>query len=129
MKHQKQFSLYEQLKPVLDEYSEEVRDLKEKALDKASDFLVEKLSEASPVSPKHNKKLKERWLRTDKYKSVRYIGNSAVASKNEYGYDIPLTNILEFSKKGNPFIRRTFEENKEKIINIIKETIEDGNSG
>ena len=66
--------------------------------------------------------------RTDKYKGVRYIGSSAVGSKNQYGYDIPLTNLLEFSSKGKPFIRRTFEENKDKLIEIIKGEIENGNS-
>ena len=64
----------------------------------------------------------------DKYKGVRYIGNTAVGSKNEYGYEIPLANLIEFSSKGKPFIRQTFEENKEQIINIIKGEIENANS-
>ena len=68
------------------------------------------------------------WNRTYKYKGVRYIGNSAVGGKNNYGYEIPLSNLIEFSSKGKPFIRRTFDENKEEIIRIIKGEIEDGNS-
>lgn len=120
-----QLNLYEELKSVLDEYSNDLFEAKERGLDKASDFLVEKLEAESPVK---TGTLKKSWLRTDKYKAVRYVGNSSVGSTNKYGYGIPLTNLLEFSSKGKPFIRRTFEENKEKIIEIIKGEIENGNS-
>lgn len=122
-----QLNLAEELKEVLNEYSNELFEAKERGLDKASDYFVEKLEDASPV---RTGKLKESWQRTDKYKGVRYVGNSssAVGSKNEYGYGIPLTNLLEFSSKGKPFIRRTFEENKDKLIEIIKGEIENGNS-
>lgn len=125
-KHQKSFNLYDELKPILDEYSNEIWELKEQALDKASDYMVEQLALASPED---TGTLKKGWSRTHKYKGVRYIGNSAVTrTVNKYGYHIPLTNILEYSSKGKPFIRKTFEENKEQIVNIIKETIENGNT-
>ena len=120
-----QLNLAEELKEILNQYSNEVFEAKERGLNKASDYFVERLEDASPV---RTGKLKESWLRTDKYKGVRYVGNSAVGSKNEYGYGIPLTNLIEFSSKGNPFIRRTFEENKDKLIEIIKGEIENGNS-
>ena len=38
--------------------------------------------------------------------------------KNKTGGNIPLSNIIEFSKNGKPFIRATFEQNKDKIIDI-----------
>ena len=120
-----QLNLAEELKEILDQYSNEVFEVKERGLDKASDYFVERLKDASPVK---TGKLKQSWSRTDKYKGVRYIGSSAVGSKNQYGYDIPLTNLLEFGSKGKPFIRRTFEENKDKLIEIIKGEIENGNS-
>lgn len=120
-----QLNLAEELKEILNQYSNDVFEAKERGLNKASDYFVERLEDASPV---RTGKLKESWLRTDKYKGVRYVGNSAVGSKNEYGYGIPLTNLIEFSSKGNPFIRRTFEENKDKLIEIIKGEIENGNS-
>lgn len=120
-----QLNLAEELKEILNQYSNEVFEAKERGLDKASDYFVERLEDASPV---RTGKLKESWQRTDKYKGVRYVGNSAVGSKNEYGYGIPLTNLIEFSSKGKPFIRRTFEENKDKLIEIIKGEIENGNS-
>ena len=120
-----QLNLAEELKEFLNEYSNELFEAKERGLDKASDYFVERLEDSSPV---RTGKLKESWQRTDKYKGVRYIGSSAVGSKNQYGYDIPLTNLLEFGSKGKPFIRRTFEENKDKLIEIIKGEIENGNS-
>ena len=105
-----QLNLAEELKEVLNEYSNELFEAKERGLDKASDYFVERLEDASPV---RTGKLKESWQRTDKYKGVRYVGNSAVGSNNKQGYGIPLTNLLEFGSKGKPFIRRTFEENKD----------------
>lgn len=120
-----QLNLYDELKDILNEYSQELYESKEAALDKASDFLKEKLEQNSPVD---TGEFKKSWLRTDKYKGVRYIGNSAVGGKNKHDYDIPLSNLIEFSSKGKPFIRQTFEENKEQIIKIIKGEIENGNS-
>ena len=120
-----QLNLAEELKDILNEYSKELYESKEQALDKASDYLMERLENQSPVD---TGKFKDSWLRTTKYKNVRYIGNSAVGGKNAYGYNIPLSNLLEFSSKGRPFIRRTFDENKEQIIRIIKGELENGNS-
>lgn len=117
-----QLNLAEELKGVLSEYTDELLKQKEVALDKASDFFVDKLEKASPS---RTGEFKKNWKRTDKYKGVRYVGNSTVASKNkEYGGDIPLSNILEFSKNGKPFIRATFEQNKDKIIDIIVDEME-----
>ena len=120
-----QLNLAEELKDILNEYSQELFNSKEEALDKASDFMMEKLEQNSPEK---TGEFKKSWIRTTKYKNVRYIGNSAVGGKNEYGYSIPLSNLLEFSSKGKPFIRRTFDENKEQIIRIIKGELENGNS-
>ena len=121
-----QLNMAYELREVLNEYANELIHEKEIALDKASDFLLVKLEQNSPVSndPSRSGTFKRSWLRTDKYTGVRYIGNSAVGSKNEYGYDIPLSNLIEFSSKGKPFIRRTFDDNREEIIRIIKGELE-----
>ena len=111
-----QLNLAEELKNVLDEYASELTSQKEIALDKASDYFVEKLEQASPVD---TGEFKKSWTRTTKYKGVRYVGNTDVGGKNEYGQSIPLANLIEFSKNGKPFIRKTFESNKDKIIDII----------
>ena len=112
-----QLNLAEELKSVLDEFSNELMAQKEVALDKAADFLVDKLEENSPVG--ETGEFKKSWTRTEKYKGVRYVGNTDVGGKNEYGQNIPLANLIEFSKNGKPFIRATFEQNKDKIIDII----------
>lgn len=125
-----QLNLAYELQEVLNEYANELISKKEIALDKAADFLLEKLEQNSPYDETSSgKHFKDSWLRTDKYQGVRYIGNSKIGSKNkEYGGDIPLSNLIEFGSKGKPFIRRTFEENKDKLIEIIKGEIENGNS-
>ena len=116
-----QLNLAEELKDILNEYSRELYESKEQALDKASDYMMGKLEQNSPVD---TGTFQKSWTRTTKYKGVRYIGNSAVGSKNQYGYDIPLSNLIEFSSKGKPFIRRTFDDNREEIIRIIKGELE-----
>lgn len=116
-----QLNLAEELKDILNEYSRELYESKEQALDKASDYMMGKLEQNSPVD---TGTFQKSWTRTTKYKGVRYIGNSAVGSKNKYGYNIPLSNLIEFSSKGKPFIRRTFDDNKEEIIRIIKGELE-----
>lgn len=120
-----QLNLAEELKDILNQYSQELYENKEQALNKASEFLQDKLEQASPVN---TGTFKKSWVTTTKYKGVRYIGNSAVGSTNKYGYGIPLSNLIEFSSKGKPFIRKTFEENKDKIIDIIIGGINNGNS-
>ena len=120
-----QLNMAEELKNILNEYSQELFENKEQALDKASDYLMDRLEQASPV---RTGEFKQSWVRTTKYKGVRYIGNSAVGSTNQYGYAIPLSNLIEFSSKGKPFIRQTFEESKDEMIKIIKGEIENGNS-
>lgn len=121
-----QLDLAFELKEVLNEYANELIYEKEIALDKAADFLVDKLEEYSPVG--ETGEFKKSWKRTEKYKGVRYVGNTDVGGKNEYGYNIPLANIIEFSKNGNPFIRATFEQNKDKIIDIIVDEMEKTNT-
>lgn len=120
-----QLNLAEELKSILDEYSNELMAQKEIALDKAADFLVDKLEANSPVGETGD--FKKSWTRTEKYKGVRYVGNTDTAGKNEYGYDIPLANIIEFSKNGKPFIRATFEQNKDKIVDIIVDEMNKSN--
>lgn len=121
----RQLNFADQLIPLMERYGKELRELKEQALDKASDFFVDQLV---ANSPERTGSLKRGWTRTTKYKSVRYIGNTALTAPDKKGRQIPLINIVEYSSKGHPFVRRTFEENREKIIDIIKETIENGNS-
>ena len=120
-----QLNLAEELKGILEEYSNELMAQKEIALDNASDYFVGKLERASPVD---TGEFKKSWTRTAKYKGVRYVGNTALAGKNKTDGNIPLSNIIEFSKNGKPFIRATFEQNKDKIVDIIVDELNKTNT-
>lgn len=107
----KQLNLYEELKPILNQIQKETFEAKERGLDKAADYFVDKLESATPVNTGETAKS---WIRSDKYTSVRYINNTRLNKQN-----IPVVNLLEFGKKGKPFVRKTFEAEKSNIINII----------
>lgn len=89
-------------------------------LDKAMDYMRDKLAAASPEK---SGLTRESWEGEDKYKNVRYINNTRV---NEDG--IPVVNLLEYGRKGHPFVRRTVQAEQDNIINIIKGEIEHGNT-
>ena len=88
----------------------------DEGLDKAMDYMQDKLSAASPVE---SGLTRESWEGEGKYKNVRYINNTRV---NENG--IPVVNLLEYGKKGKPFVRKTVQAEQENVINIIKGGIE-----
>ena len=88
----------------------------DRGLDKAMDYMCEKLEAASPTD---SGLTKESWVKTDKYKNVRYINNTRV---NEEG--IPVVNLLEYGSKGSPFVRDTVAREQDTIINLIKGEIE-----
>ena len=122
-----QIDIFGELKQALDEYGQDIRYASENGLNEAADMLVDKFSAASPDSGiAHEGKLKESWTYDPKYHGVRYIGSTATGSKNKYGNDIPLVNLLEFGSKGKPFMRKTFDENKDEIIKIIVGEINNG---
>ena len=119
-----QIDIFGELKQALEEYGQDIRYASENGLNEAADMLVEKFSAASPDSGiTHEGKLRDSWTYEPKYHGVRYVGNTATGSKNKYGYDIPLVNLLEFGSKGKPFMRKTFDENKDEIIKIIIEEL------
>ena len=113
------FDLSEEIKKIIDQQANIVLEKKEKALDKASDYMVQQLENATPVDTGETKKA---WITKDKYTGVRYIKNTRLNKKN-----IPVVNLLEFGAKGKPFVRKTFNANKNKVIEIIKGEIENGN--
>ena len=102
----------EALNEIVDATYEEI----DEGLDKAMDYMQDKLSAASPVE---SGLTRESWEGDGKYKNVRYINNTRV---NENG--IPVVNLLEYGKKGKPFVRKTVQAEQENVINIIKGGIE-----
>lgn len=106
------------LEKELNKFSDNVKVNLEKALDEASDYVMEQLKNNTPVK---TGKTKESWERSTKYKGVRYINNTSL-NKN----DIPIINLLEFGKKGKPFARKTFDACIPQVENIFKNNIEKG---
>ncbi len=92
----------------------------DKGLDKAMEYMVDRLVEATPVE---SGLLRDSWETEGKYKNVRYINNTRLNDKG-----IPVANLLEYGKFGKPFIRKTVKKEQEKIINIIQEEIKNGDA-
>ena len=106
------------------EISEEVYAAVDRGLDKAARYMEQALEAATPVE---TGEVKRSWKVDFKYRNVRYINNTATRPKkpgdgitNGTG-EIPIVDLLEFSKKGKPFVRRTVQAEQAKAIEIIKE--------
>ena len=101
----------------------------DRGLDKAMDYMRDKLAAASPEK---SGLTRESWEGEDKYKNVRYINNTATRPKTpgdgitSGDGEIPIVNLLEFGKKGHPFVRKTVQAEQAKAIEIIKEEIRNG---
>lgn len=102
------------------EVAEEVYAAVDRGLDKAARHMEQALESENPIDTGETRRS---WEVDFKYKNVRYINNTSV---NEQG--IPIVNLLEFGKKGKPFVRKTVQAEQEQIINIIKGEIEHGNT-
>lgn len=111
------------------EVTDEVRAAVDRGLDKAARHMEQALEAATPVE---TGEVKRSWKVDFKYRNVRYINNTATRPKkpgdgitNGTG-EIPIVDLLEFSKKGKPFVRRTVQAEQAKAIEIIKEEIRNG---
>ena len=100
------------------EITEELYEEVDRGLDKAARHMEQALQQATPVDTGETR---AGWETDFKYKNVRYINNTRV---NENG--VPVVNLLEYGKKGHPFVRDTVQREQEKIIEIIKGEIENG---
>lgn len=108
-------SSWDFLSKYLEDVSKQMHDDLNIGLEKATDYLVEELKKETPIKTGDTQKS---WVTEKKYRNVKYINNTAVTSKN-----IPKLNLIEFSKKGKPFVRKTLNSNKEKIDKIISEEV------
>ena len=91
---------------------------KEEALTEAAEYLADKLERATPT---RTGKTKESWNAVLKYKGVRYVNNEAL---NNQG--VPIINVLEYSSKGKPFVRKTFDSCIPKFERIFNKNLEKG---
>ncbi|WP_352416382.1 hypothetical protein [Oscillibacter ruminantium] len=101
---------------ILREYGDQVYVATDEGLAAAEKVLIENLKAATPVinptkMPKgyKDKHFRKSWKGTGKkYKLLRFVGNSATVFSKKHD-SISLANIFEYSKKGHPFIKNTFE--------------------
>lgn len=116
------------------EVTDEVRAAVDQGLDKAALHMKQALEAATPVDmdSENPGEVKRSWKVDFKYRNVRYINNTATRPKkpgdgitNGTG-NIPIVDLLEFGKKGKPFVRRTVQAEQAKAIEIIKEEIRNG---
>mgnify|MGYP001851134495 FL=1 len=111
------------------EVTDEVRAAVDRGLDKAALHMEQALEAATPVE---TGEVKRSWKVDFKYRNVRYINNTATRPKTPGDKitsgdgEIPIVNLLEFGKKGKPFVRRTVQAEQAKAIEIIKEEIRNG---
>jgi hypothetical protein len=116
----KSSSLSDALNEALKQYGNDIyRASNIKGLEAGAKVLIDALKRKSPVS---SGKFKNGWTQNKKYKGRRYIGNTTLTDEG-----IPLINIIEYGKHQQPFIKSTFEENKNNIvsayINAIKSEV------
>jgi len=113
----------DQMNKILLEYNVEFRQEIEKALTSSGEFLVAQLSSGSPVSNGSGEHLKDTFSQKIEYKTVRYIGATKTVPRNitDRGQKggIPLSSLLEFSYKGNPFIQQIFEASQNEIYALF----------
>lgn len=88
---------------------------KEKGLDKAAEFMVNNFESATPSDTGETKKS---WVVDGKYKGVRYINNTRLNAKG-----IPVINLLEFGRKGKPFVRKIYDTSIKQAEQIFIEEI------
>jgi hypothetical protein len=115
------------VKEALNEIMDMTYEQIDKGLDKAMDYMIDKLAAATPEGTGLTK---ESWKGEGKYKNVRYINNTRTRPGNPLngeGSEVPVVNMLEYSSiKGKPFVARTVQAEQQNIINIIKGEIENG---
>lgn len=121
-------SLEAQMKNIMIEYRNEVRDKVEEGLTEASQLLTSRLISASPRSNRPDfQHLQDHWTQKLQYKGVRYIGNTKTVARpkmfSSHKGGIPLSSLLEFGSKGHPFIQNTFNATQNEITALIARKI------
>ena len=128
--------LSQAINEAIGEVSQEVYAAVDRGLDKAALHMKQALEAATPVDidSENPGEVKRSWEVDFKYRNVRYINNTATRHKTPGDKitsgdgEIPIVNLLEFGKKGKPFVRKTVQAEQEQVINIIKGEIEHGNT-
>lgn len=121
---------------ILDEYSEQMFNVRQKAIQSGAEVLVQALEQATP---RDTGEMARSWKIKTGYPNHRYVGNTKTAKgvvhrkkkgggKGEARTNVPLSQVLEYSEntKYYGFIRRCFDETEPRIYAAIKNTIKNG---
>lgn len=100
----------------IQDVQKEVGDTLNKGLEEATDYLAGKLEAETPTDTGITKKS---WVKQMKYRNVKYINNTAT---NKQGH--PIINVLEYSSKGKPFVRKVVKRETPNIERIILKEME-----
>lgn len=121
-------SLAKQWEDIIEEYKTTFSKELNEALNIASSEMKQELVKASPIrnvfeqnNDSGSSHFQDSWINIVKYTNAKYIGNTKEVSGH-----IPLSNLIEFSSKGHPFIGKTFEQHKDKIFNKVVNTLKKG---
>ena len=122
-----------QLYAAIDEALQGITQAVYAAVDRGLDKAARHMEHALEVATPHDTyKTQQSWKIEFKYRGVRYINNTSTRPKTPGDKitsgegEIPIVNLLEFGRKGKPFVRRTIQENQNQVVNIIKGEIEHG---
>jgi hypothetical protein len=113
-------SLEKEFKEILEQYRKDLSGEVEKALTTASEYLKNELEIASPLG-ETVPHFRDMWDIKTQYTGVRYVGNKKIVESG-----IPLSNLLEYARTGNPFIARTYDLKLEGIYDTFIKKIKGG---
>ena len=112
-----------EISKIMEEYGDVIFKTTNKAMAAGEKVLINNLKAASP---KDSGRFAKGWKgKGAKYKLRRYVGNTTMVRSR--GKEIPLSNILEYStKRGKPFIARTYQSSVNEIARAIVNEIKKG---
>ena len=113
-----EINIFDEIQKAMKDINKEVLVATNKAVQESAEYVTDELIKATPVK---TGELKKSWVRTTKYNNVAYIQNTKLNKKN-----IPVLNLLEFGKKGKPFVRKTFKNAVPRIEQIFNKYLEKG---
>ena len=121
---------------ILDDYSEQMFDVRQKAIQAGAEVLVKALEQATP---RDTGEMAHSWKIKKEYPNHRYVGNTETAKgvvhrkkkgggKGEARADVPLSQVLEYGEntKHYGFIRKCFDATEPQIFAAIKNTLNNG---
>lgn len=107
-------SLTKQVEKVFVQFSKEMTEQAQKALDICADYAKNEFVKVSPIDPTGTAPhYKDCWAVKSGYTNARFVGNTKRVD------EIPLSNLLEYGRNGKPFILRASEQIQPTIEQIF----------